>query len=118
MLKPDQEKASSEMQPERKTVRIACRIPNGVAIRLSKVGWDDGTGVKPTVHDGPGIRLNGPSPLHTGAGNTSPDDLEPGITDVDAEWWGKWLAQNRLNPAVQLKQIFLLEEEAKSNPTL
>ena len=33
-------------------------------------------------------------------------------------WWGKWLKQNALNPAVQMKQIYLLEEEAKPNPTL
>jgi len=104
---------------EQKMVKVACLIPNGIMIRLSKVGWDDGTrdGVKPMVHDGPGVRLNGPSPLHTGAGNTSPPDLDPGITEVDAEWWGKWLTQNALNPAVEMKQIYLLEE-AKPNPTL
>lgn len=101
-------------------VRIACLIPNGIAIRLSKIGWDDGTGdgVKPMVHDGPGIRLNGPSSLHAGAGNTSPVDVEPGVTEVDEEWWGKWLTQNARNPAVEMKHIFVLPEEEKPNPTL
>ncbi len=101
-----------------RTVKIACLIPNGIYVRLYKSGFDDGTGdgVKPTVHDGPAVRLNGPSPLHTGVGNTDPVDIEPGFTEVDAEWWEKWVEQNAINPAVATKQIFVAPED-EPNPT-
>lgn len=100
-------------------VNIACRVPNGIMIRRSKTGFDDGTGdgVKPIVHDGPGIRLNGPSALHTGAGNTDRQDLAPGITEVDAEWWSAWLAQNQSNALVTMGQVYALDEEPLPNPT-
>ena len=102
--------------PEKPKVKVACSVPNGLAIRLFKVGYDDGTGdnVKPMIGDGAGVRLNGPSALHTGAGNTSPTDLEPGITEVDAEWWGKWLAQNQQNPFVAERFVYEFKEEAKA----
>lgn len=99
-------------------VKVACRVPNGLNIRLSKPGFDDGTGVKAMVHDGPGVRLNGPSVLQTGAGNTMREDLPPGETSVDADWMGRWLDQNSTNPLVTMEQVFLLDEEKKEpNPT-
>lgn len=93
--------------------RVACRVPNGVVIRLSKPGVDDGTGtgLREFAHDGPGIRLNGPSSLHTGAGNTDGHDLDPGITEVDAEWMGKWVAQHALDPLVLQRQVYVADGE-------
>lgn len=103
-------------------VKIACHVPNGIYIRRSKPGFDDGTGdgVKSVVHDGPAIRLNGPSALHTGAGNTVREDLPPGITEVNGEWWDAWLDQHKADPLVTMKQVYLLpsEEGTKDpNPT-
>ena len=78
-------------------VKVACTVVNGIMIRRSKPGFDDGTGdgMKPMVHDGPGIRLNGPSALHTGAGNTTREDLDPVITEVDDEWMKPGLSRTR-----------------------
>lgn len=100
-------------------VKIACHVVNGIMIRLSQEGFDDGTGNKPMVHDGPGVRLNGPSALHTGAGNTAPPDLPPVVTEVDDEWWAAWLKQNAQSPLVTMKQVHLLDEEKTKdqNPT-
>lgn len=103
-------------------VQIACHVPNGIYIRRSKAGFDDGTGdgQKSVAHDGPAIRLNGPSSLHTGAGNTMGEDLPPGLTEIDPEWWDAWLAQNAKNPLVTQKQVYLYEPppEDKENPTI
>lgn len=109
-----------ERAEERRTVKVACTFPNGLMIRKSKPGVDDGTGdgEKMPAHDGPGVRLNGPSALHTGVGATQRDDLPPGITEVDGEWWDAWLAQNPENPLITQKVIYLLEEdEPDPNPT-
>ncbi len=97
-------------------VKIACHVPNGIMIRRSKDGPDDGTGdgVRMKAHDGPGVRLNGPSALHTGAGNTHGADLPPGITEVDPEWWAGWLEQNQQNPLITLKQVYVAPEEAEN----
>ena len=102
-----------------KMVKVGCRVPNGVMIRLSKPGFDDGTGsgVREMVHDGPGVRLNGPSSIDTGAGNTDRRDLPPGETEVDAEWWRKWAEQHRLNPLLTSGNVFLLAED-EENPTV
>lgn len=99
-------------------VKVACLIPNGIMIRRSKQGFDDGTGdgVKPMIHDGPGIRLNGPSSLHTGAGATDRQDLPVAITEVEDEWWAAWLEQNQNSPLVTMKQVYVLSEDAE-NPT-
>ncbi len=96
-----------------KLVKVACHVPNGIMIRRSKAGYDDGTGdgVRETVHDGPGVRLNGPSAIHTGAGATSRADLPPGLTDVESEWWDAWLAQNQQNPLITMKQIYVQPDE-------
>lgn len=103
------------MAEKRRIVRVACTVPNGVMIRMTKAGPDDGTGdgQKMMGHEGPGVRLNGPSSLQTGAGATERRDLAPGITEVDAEWMARWLDQNGLNPLVAQGAVRVLEE----NPT-
>jgi hypothetical protein len=105
---------------KRKTVKVGCRVVNGLMIHRWKVGYDDGTGdgVKPMVHDGPGIRLNGPSSLHAGVGNTEGAGLEPGVTEVDAEWMGAVLEQNKMNPFFVQNQVYVIDEAEKGqNPT-
>jgi hypothetical protein len=79
------------------TVKIACKIPNGIKLRLMKEGYDDGTGsgVRPQVVDGAAVTLAGPSSLHAGAGNTEARGQPHGVTEVDAGWWARWHEQNK-----------------------
>lgn len=100
-------------EEKRKTVRVACTITNGAMLQLWQKGFDDGTGDGERMprKDGLAVRLNGPSALHTGAGATHRADVEPGVTEVDAEWWGKWLDQNKLNPAVDSGAIREVKED-------
>jgi hypothetical protein len=105
-----------------KLVKVACHVPNGIMIRRYKAGFDDGTGdnVKPMVHEGAAVRLNGTGALQTGAGSTHRDDIPPGITEIDAEWWAAWLGENAGNPLVTGKYIFAIkedDEEPTANPT-
>jgi hypothetical protein len=100
----------------RESVWVGCRIVNGIMIRLSKPGFDDGTGdgMRPMIHDGPGVRLKGPSSLHTGAGATERADLQPEFTEVDAEWFAAWLEQHKLDPLVAMEQVYLYKEETSA----
>lgn len=100
------------------TVTVGCKVLNGVMIRLSKRGYDDGTGdgERPFVHDGPGIRLNGPSALGAGTGDASGQGLEPGLTDVNAEWMASWLDQHKLDPLVTGGHVFVVDETKGENP--
>lgn len=107
----DQEKTE-----KRRMVRVACLVPNGIMIRLQKPGADDGTGVRVTAHDGPGIRLNGPSGHNAGAGATAPEGMEPGHTEVDAEWFKAWLGQHQLDPLVVGEHVYE-DPEGEENPT-
>lgn len=88
-----------------KTVRVECGIPNGMSLQLWKRGYDDGTGFHPMIRDGSPVILNGPSSTDTGVGNTERPDLPFGVTEVDAEFWSAWLAQNEKNPAFGIGQI-------------
>lgn len=100
-------------------VKVACKVVNGLMIHKWKKGYDDGTGdgVSPFVHDGPGIRLNGPSSLHAGTGNPAGVDVAPGITEIDGEWIAAWLEQNKLNPFVAEGFIYVVDESKGPNPT-
>lgn len=104
---------------KRDLVKVACMVPNGVMIRLSKPGYDDGTGdgAKMPGWDGPGIRLNGPAAVDSGVGNTDCKGLEPGVTEIESGWWSSWLEQHKLDPLVTMEQVYLLKEEPKENPT-
>lgn len=106
-------------ETKRPIVRVACTIPNGIMIRLQKPGPDDGTGVRMIAHDGPGIRLNGPPGHDTGAGATEPTGLEPGITELDAEWWAAWSKQHAMDPLLTGGHIRVIEDkpEGEENPT-
>lgn len=104
-------------QKKRALVRVACLVPNGLMIRRFKPGSDDDGGA--LVADGPGIRLNGPSSLHTGVGATQRTELEPGITEVDAEWIDGWLAQNPAdkNQMVGDRLVYVVKDDEPGNPT-
>jgi hypothetical protein len=104
-------------EEKRKTVKVSCTQTNGLSICLFHKGYDDGTGIRQVVRDGPHIRLNGPSGLI--AGTTTGDHSHggaPGITEVDAEWWSKWLEQNTgKNPLLDAGVVAEVREE--ENPT-
>lgn len=105
-------------EKKRPTVKVACMVPNGLVVRLYREGRDRVSGAPCAEPDGPAIRLNGTSALHTGAGSTSRDDLPPGITEVDQEWWDAWLRQNEKGAVVLTRQVRLLEEQDPDpNPT-
>lgn len=96
-------------------MKIACRVPNGIMIRLLMPAPGNGMGDRPWVTDGLGVRLNGTSALHAGAG-VSGSDADPGITEVDDAWWAAWLAQNETNPLIVSGQVFEFKDDP-ANPT-
>lgn len=102
------------MLEAKNTVRVACLIPNGLMIRVTVAGPDDGTGdgQKMMGHGG-GYRLNGPSSRQMGVGATARQDVAPGVTDVPADYMSLWFKQNELNEIVRQRQVWILEE----NPT-
>ncbi len=100
---------------KRRTVRVACLVPNGLLIRITVAGPDDGTGdgEKMMGREEPGYRLAGPDQRLMGTNARSRPDVAPGVTEVDAEWAARWFEQNKLNPIVTQRQVWILEE----NPT-
>jgi hypothetical protein len=104
-------------EEKRKLVRVACLVPNGLLIRRFKPGPEDGGGALVAV--GPGIRLNGPSSLHTGVGSTERKELDPGITEVDAEWMDAFLAQNPAdkNQMIADRLVYVMKDDEPGNPT-
>lgn len=104
---------------QRAKVKVGCIIPNGIMLQLWKKGFDDGTGDGETMpsKDGVGVRLNGPSTLNTGAGATHRGGSA--FTEVDAEWFGKWREQNKLNPLLAEGSIYeVKDEEQAARPLL
>lgn len=97
----------------RRLVRVACMIPNGLMIRATIERPDDVTGKPIPVASGPGVRLNGPDTRQMGAGATNRQDVEPGVTEVDAEFMAAWMRANAQNPVVAGRQVWILDE----NPT-
>jgi hypothetical protein len=91
------------------TIKVACRVPNGIMLHLWKQGIDEP--FKTMVKDGDGVRLAGIAGIDTGAGNTERADLAPGISEVPAEWWAKWVEQNRgKNPLLDTGAIYALDD--------
>ena len=99
------------MTEERKTVWVACSQLNGIMINLFTRGSDD-LGAPRVVRDGVGVRLNGPT--GTMGGTNAGAEAEPGLTEVDAMWWARWVEQNRgKNPLLDSGVI----RELPGNPT-
>jgi hypothetical protein len=104
------------MEQKRAMVQVGCRVLNGVMIRRTKQGYDDGTGFKPIVHDGPGVRLNGPPGANAGVGNSDGLGSEPGITEVAAEWFAAWLEQHKASPMVTEGHVFQVRAHPRAAP--
>lgn len=96
---------------KRETVKIACSHMNGMMLNLYTRRQGD-LGEPIMRREGAGVRLNGPSGVM--GGTNAGAEGEPGITEVDAEWWSKWLEQNKgKNPLLDLGVI----REMQENPT-
>jgi hypothetical protein len=101
-------------------VKVACTALNGLTICKWKPGYDDGTGdnVKTVVRDGLAIRLNGPSSVGAGVGNSDGKGLEPGITEIPDDWgFDTWLKQNEHNPFVKENFVYLVKDDGPNAPT-
>jgi len=96
---------------KKKTVRIGCRIVNGITLQAYKHGYDDGTGYRPFVADGPGVVLRGPPALGVGVG--SPSHAEAEFTEVDAAWFDAWLETNKDSDLVKNDLVYRDEEAEK-----
>jgi hypothetical protein len=94
-------------------VRIGCKQVNGLLLQLWTDGPDDGTGTKTKAKDGPAIRLQGINARAAGVGNTEPVN-DHGVTEVDAEWWDKFLKQNSGHNALLDQGVIY---QIKENPT-
>jgi hypothetical protein len=104
------------MAEDRKTIKIFCRIANGVALRLTKKGYDDGTGHCPQIQDGDAVTLRGPSALHAGVNDHGAHNQSPAVeNEIDAEFWTKWSEQNARNPFLMQKMIFSPEAEQRTD---
>lgn len=103
---------------ERRMAKVACSVVNGIAIRLSEPGYDDGTG-KPARAAGGYVTIPGPSSLHTGVNNTAA--YEPVISEVDADFIERWMEANQKNPMVTSGMLAVLQgdqnEAANAGPS-
>jgi hypothetical protein len=82
------------------TTKVVCTVPNGVALRLFTTFEGANYPVGETV------MLSGP--------RSPANDFDPGqhATEVDSDFWAEWLKQNKTNPLLTGKQIYV-EEPAK-----
>jgi hypothetical protein len=105
------------MADEQKKIRVACKYPGGILIYKRAFGYDDGTGSGAKMlggHDGPVQRLNGPPRSHI---DPEADGAPFGITEIDADWkFETWWEQNKLNPLVVKKLIFVLDDKNADDP--
>jgi len=77
------------------TIKVACRIPNGLTLQLYERRFDDGTGQKPQAMIGKPVVIKGPP--HGSSAFV--------ITEVDRDFAAKWFEQNPDHPAVLSKAI-------------
>lgn len=95
------------------TVTVGCKIPNGLMLQIyNMVDHDEpvfGGGVrvvKRAVQVGPRIKINGPARY---MGQELPHDIKGGCGltyGVDADFFAKWLEQNKDAPYVRNGLVF------------
>ena len=106
----------SSADDTRKTVRVACRLVNGIELRLHKPGYDDGTGsgYRPAILDRR-VALKGPHSRAAGVGQASMG--EPLINEgVDADFMAAWLSQNAKSMLVGERLIYVVDGEPEAQP--
>lgn len=91
------------MAQDRPKVRVACTVPNGLALQLLEP-FDDGSGLPAMRRVGPRVVIKGSVSPRSDLANG------PEITEIDAEFWEKWLAQNKDTALVTEKAVRLHEE--------
>lgn len=84
------------MSGEREVIKVACSVPNGLELRIMRQ-FDDGVGMKHQVGER-SFLLAGPRNTLGGVGS---NDAGAIVSEVDAETWRAWLAQNPGNPLLE-----------------
>lgn len=100
------------------TVTVACKLPHGLILRVGQMIDRDepvmGGGTKKVKQFQPAgapVKINGYAAPHGKSPNCATAGgfaLTPG---VDAEFFAKWMGQNKSHPAVQAGLIFALVQE-------
>jgi hypothetical protein len=93
---------------QRRKVRVACSVPNGIQLRLNQPG--PGGAGEPMVGQGAPVVLTGPSSANTGAGAQTRTDLGPAITEVDEEFWRAWADQHKNDPLLTGGSVHCLDD--------
>lgn len=83
---------------EKKPVDVFCTVPNGVALRLTRV-LQEGGGFEQRYPVDPPVVLAGP--LASG----------PVATAVDPDFWAAWLAENDGNPLLANRSVYVAGDE-------
>jgi hypothetical protein len=104
-----------------KTVTVACRLPNGLDLRLFRMEeWDEpvmGGGFRKTkraVQYGEVVTLKGTAVPFGSAPTASPHGYA--LTHgVPADVWEQWLEQNKQSPIVLNHQVFAQPTPARAN---
>lgn len=98
------------MADERKTVRVACTIPNGLELRIQREGHDDGSGVRHMVYVGDPVVVRGPEATSAGVNQPAGELV---TTEVDAGFFATWLAQHENDPLVTQRAIYAIDDAAE-----
>lgn len=91
------------------TVKVACSIPNGIALRLTKM-IDVGGGEQAFPY-GDEVLLKGPATLSHGANADSRATGSSIVNDVDGDFWKQWFEQNRQGALVTSGALRHLKED-------
>jgi hypothetical protein len=99
-----------ELPPKGQTVSVACKLPHGLVLELNDSKMEAPTPaaqpVKVYFPTGEKVTLTGSLADHRFAGYRGKVVNGFGITEVNAEFWAKWLEQNRGFPPLTKGWLF------------
>ena len=84
-------------------VKVACRVPNGLALRLHRETTSPESGEKRFVPCSDFVVVGGPGPHAEG----------PAHTDVDEVFWDAWLKQNPSHASVVNGDLVSINDQPK-----
>lgn len=90
------------------SVKVFCTVPNGVSLRLTRE-FDDGTGAKQRYPIGDAVIIGGPRSPASDFG------AEPIATEVDPEFWSKWLEQNPDSPLMAERALYVEKKQERQD---
>lgn len=91
---------------EKRKVRVACGVTNGLRLSLYEM-VDVGMGIKEARATGETVMLTGPQR------GISADRDSPIENEIDAEFWGKWLDQNKQSDLVTGHLVRAVDDKGK-----